>query len=248
MKFSLWLILFFIPFSAEARVFNFGKESFAAYFGGTAGQTGLGKGAVEGESGANITFSGESKTAYSGEFGFVYSRPQVSFRFGFEMLSPAKLDGSTANNGTTDLYSVDSDVLGYLPKLAVDVNLRGTGSSRSYISVAVGSASVTMKNDYTFTAAGSAAFPGSETATEAKGTAIMYSAAFGHEALMTDTTTVLCELGYRSLKIDNLAYSKDVTIFNQSHTSGDKVTDSSGSQRSLDLSGLFIGLSFRFYL
>ncbi len=89
-----------------------------------------------------------SITITRGEFGFLYSRPYVSLRFGLEILKPTALE-STATRSSADLYSVKSDILGYAPKLSLDVNLHSTNTYRSFVSVSGGLANVTMKNQYT---------------------------------------------------------------------------------------------------
>lgn len=246
-RFFLPLLILFSS-SAQARVFNINKETSAAYFLVSAGGSQVGTAAVDGESGTNVSFSGGSNYNYSGEFGFLYSRPLASLRFGFEIFKPMALE-STANNGTSDLYSVKGDILGYIPKLSLEVNVHGTPTYRSFVAVTVGSANITMKNNYVLTAAGQAAFPGvADHEAESKGSGTLLSASLGYEGILSDTTTVVVEFGYRQLKIDNLKYSKDVTTFSGSKTSGDALLDSSGNQRELDFSGGFIALGFRFFM
>lgn len=241
-------LLLLISSSAQARVFNINKETFAAYFLATAGGSQIGTSTVKGESGANVAFSGGTKYNYTGEFGFLYSRPHASLRFGFEILKPTDLE-STASSGGSDLYSAKGDILGYVPKLTLEVNVHGTNDSRSFVSLTAGSANITMKNDYTLTSAGQAAYPGvSDHSVEAKGSGTLLSASLGYEGIMTDTTTVVVEFGYRQLKIDNLKYSKDATTFSGAKNSGDALLDASGNQRSVDFSGGFISLGFRFYM
>lgn len=248
MKLGLLICLLVWPLSGQARVFDLGRETFAAYFMGSAGTSGLGTGAVNGESGSTVTFSEESKNLYSGEFGFMYSRPQASVRFGFEFLSPAALKESVANNGTSDLYAVDSMIQAYAPKITIEINVRGEAQQRSYVGLAVGSVDFTLKNDYTMKAAGSALWPGMDTATEGKGSGTLMAMSLGHEGLLSDTTTYAFEFGYRYLKIDNLKYSSAANVFGSSHASGDAMKTQAGANRELDLSGIYLGLSFRFYL
>lgn len=241
-------LLLVVGVSAEARVFNVNNEAFAAYFLMTGGGSVLGTTAVDGESGTNVTFSGGTNYNYTGEFGFLYSTPYLGFRFGFEVIKPFALD-STANDGTSDLYSVTSALVGYAPKLTVDVNIHRANTSRSFLTATIGNASLTMKNEYTLTAAGQSAFPGvANHTTESKGDGILYAASLGYEGLLADTTTILVEFGYRQVKINNLNYTKDVTTFTGAQTSGSPVLNSSGTQRQLDLSGGFISLGFRFYM
>lgn len=234
--------------AAQARVFDITKETFAAYFLATGGGSSVGTKAVEGEAAGNLSYDNGVKYNYSGEFGFIYSRPLGSLRFGFEIFKPSMLE-TTAKNGATGLYSASSDLLGYAPKLAIEINVHGNKQSRSYISGAVGTAIFTMKNDYTLTAAGQSAFPGvSDHSTEAKGSSTLLSLALGYEGILTDTTTITAEFGYRQLKVDNFKYSKDVTTFSGAHSSGDVLQNTSGGARTLDFSGGFISIGFRFYL
>jgi hypothetical protein len=248
MKLALLFSLLLFPLMGEARVFDFNRETFAAYFMGTAGTSAMGTSAVKGESGSTIAFSDESKTIYSGEFGFLYSLPQVSFRFGFEYLSPASIKDASANNGTSDLYTVNSVTQAYIPKLTVEINVRGAGDARSFVGITAGSANFTLKNDYTLTAAGSALWPGMDTSAEGKGTGTLMALSLGHEGLLSDTTTYAFEFGYRYLKIDNMEYSSNANVFGTSHSSGDAMKTQAGSARDIDLSGIYLGLSFRFYL
>ncbi|WP_413570739.1 hypothetical protein ACLWBD_14105 [Bdellovibrio sp. HCB117] len=247
MKF--WLLpLLLLTSTAQARVFNIQKETFAAYFLVSGGGSAIGTEGLDGEASSSINYSGGVNYNYSGEFGFLYSVRYLNFRFGFEILKPSTLD-STANNGTADLYSANSQILGYVPKVGVEVNLQSTASYRSFISATAGLASVTMKNAYTLTADGQTAFPGvADHTAESKGSGTSLQASLGYEGNLSDTTTILVEFGYRQLKIDNLKYSKDVTTFSGAKSSGDAVLNTSGEQRELDFSGGFISLGFRFYM
>lgn len=245
-----WMLLSLIFFSAaaEARVFNINSETSAAYFMASGGSSQIGTAALDGESGASVAFSGGSKFNYSGEFGFLYSRPLASLRFGFEIFKPAAVN-SGATSGGTDLYQAESDILAYAPKLTLEVNVHGTNTYRSFVSITVGSASMTLKNDYVLTTAGQTAYPGvSNHSIEAKGSGTLLAASLGYEGLLSDTTTILVEFGYRQLKIDNLKYTKDVTTFSGAKTSGDSLLNASGSAREVNFSGGFIGVGFRFYL
>lgn len=247
--FLCWLAALVSASVAEARVFNINKETFAAYFDVGAGGSQLGTSALDGEAGSNVTYSGNANYNYSGEFGFIYSHPYVNLRFGLEVLKPLALEGATASNGTDDLYVADSEMFGYAPKIGLELNLHGNNTSRSFVSLGVGSASVTMKNSYAMTAAGQAAFPGvANHNIETKGSGTLLNASLGYEGLLTDTTTIVVEFGYRQLKIDNLEYTADVTTFQGPVSSGGKVTTVSGVARELEFSGAFIVLGFRFYL
>lgn len=232
---------------AEARVFDISKDSVAPYFLLTGGSSAVGKSAYENEaSGVNV--SGGMNYNYSGEFGFMYSRKFANLRFGLEIIKPQKLDTiSGKNSGGTELYTETSDVLAYAPKVSVDINLHGTNTFRSFVSASVGYGSMTLKNSYSFTAAGTAAYPGVDSAIEAKGTATLLAASLGYEGILSDTTTYVFEFGYRSLKFDSLQYSKAFTTMTGAVASGDSVKNGTAN-RSIDLSGGFLSLGFRFYL
>lgn len=242
--------LFFLLFSAslaEARVFNINKDNVAPYFLVTGGSSQIATSALDDEGNAGVTYAGGVNYNYSGEFGFLYSRSGASLRFGFEILKPTLLE-TTASNGTSDLYTVQSELLGYVPKLTVEVNLHSGNSYRSFISMSAGSASLTMKNTYVLTAAGQTAYAGvPDHTTESKATSTLLAASLGYEGLMTDNTTLIVEFGYRQLKFDNFVYSKDVTTFSGAKVSGDKVLTNTGADRAVDFIGGFLSLGFRFY-
>ncbi|QDK38936.1 hypothetical protein [Bdellovibrio sp. NC01] len=233
--------------AAQARIFDLGKESYAAYFSFAGGPSNVGKDAFQNEAGTGVTYTNEVKFNYAGEFGFVYSKPAASIRFGLEFLKPQNLDNLVGRSGATDLYSSSSEMIAFIPKFGIDFNLRTTNESRSFIGANIGYATMTLKNSYTLTAAGQAAYPGMDDKMEAKGTGIMYGVTLGHEMLLSDTTTCSFELGYSRLKVTDLKYSRSGSYFGTTHNDGDAVLNN-GAQREIDLSGLMIGIGFRFYL
>lgn len=247
MRATLLLLLCGLAIPAQARVFNINKETFAAYFLFTGGATSLGTSPFKGEAASTVAYSGDINYNYSGEFGFVYSRSFLNTRFGIEIMKPTALE-STATTAGSEVYKAESEILGFAPKLALEFNLHGNNTSRSYLSVAGGLANVTMKNHYTFSA-GQTQFPSlSDHSIDAKGSATLWAAALGYENLLTDTTTIAVEMGYRMMTVDNLQYTKDVSTFGGSKSSGDDVTNYDGTKRSLNFSGGFISIAFRFYL
>lgn len=248
MKLRYWIFLLSMSATcAQARVFDINKESFAGYFAVGGGSSALGITSLDKEAGSSLSYSGGIGQNYSGEFGFLYSKSRLGIRFGIEILKPSVLD-STATSSGADYYSANSAILGFAPKLALEINLHGNQISRSFVSLAGGLASVTMKNEYTMTALGSSALGVSDHTAESKGSGTSLAASLGYENILTDTTTIAVEFGYRQLKIDNLQYTKDVSTFGGAKTSGDAVKHADGSARTLDLSGGFITIGFRFYL
>ncbi|WP_413290205.1 hypothetical protein [Bdellovibrio sp. HCB337] len=229
---------------AEARVFNINSEKFAGYFLATGGPSAIGQNAFLNEDATSTTYSADVKYNYTGEFGFLYSRPYVSMRFGFEVFKPSMLKDVVASSGATEIYSLNSDVVAFAPKLGIEFNVHSTANYRSFIQVFGGSASVSYKNDYTIISYGGQ----SDHSVSAKGTTTYYGGSLGVESHMTDTTTYIFEFGYRKMLVDNLKYSKDVTTFQGAQTAGSPVLDIDGNPRTLDFSGGFISIGFRFYL
>lgn len=249
MKFGFLSFLLLISGSlAHARVFDINKESFAAYFAASGGVSAIGVNAVKNETASSLNYSGGSNLNYAGEFGFLFSKSLLSLKFGIEILKPSLLESTASTAAGEDYYSVEGTILGYAPKLGLEVNLHGNQVSRSYISVAGGLANVTMKNEYSMTAAGSSALGVSNHSAESKGSGTLWEASLGYENILTDTTTLAVEFGYRQLRIDNLQYTKDVSTFSGANTSGDAVKNADGTAPNLDFSGGFISLGFRFYL
>lgn len=239
---------------SEARVFNINKERFAGYFSVTGGGSQIGTKGISDAAGAGLEYSDETKYNLTGEFGFAYALPKMTLRFGFEVFKPAVLSAGVSN-GTNDLYTVDSEVQAFIPKLGIDLNLHGNAQSRSFINVTAGLGDVKLTNDYSLTTDGQAVYTGvSDHSVEAKGSGTLLSASLGYEGLLSDTNTFVVEFGYRQLNIDNLKYSRGATTFNSSGagsttvTSGEKVIKSDGTSRDLDLSGAFISIGFRFYM
>lgn len=229
---------------AEARVFDINNEKFASYFLLTGGPSAIKQNAFLNEANTTNTFTGAVAYNYTGEFGFLYSTPNVSLRFGFEVFKPSSLKAAPANNGTTDIYTLNSDITAYAPKLGLEINLQKSGTFRSFITAYVGSGSASYKNDYTI-----ANYPGVvDHSVEAKGSRTLYGGSLGVESYMTDTTTYIFEFGYRQMKIENLKYSKNVTTFSGAKIAGDPVLDAYGQPRIIDFTGGYISLGFRFYM
>ncbi len=240
----LFFTFCFVTFRAEARVFNINSEKFASYFLLTGGPSAIKQNAFLNEVNTTNTFTGEVAYNYTGEFGFLYSTPNVSLRFGFEIFKPPVMKSIAASNGASDIYTLDSDITAYAPKLGIEINLQKTNTYRSFIMAYVGSGSASYKNDYTIIS-----YPGvSNHSVEAKGSGTLYGGTIGVESHMTDTTTYIFEFGYRQLKIGNFKYAKDVTTFSGSKIAGDPVLDANGASRSIDFSGGYISLGFRFYM
>lgn len=229
---------------ADARVFNINNERFASYFLMTGAPSAIKQNAFLNEANTTHTFVGEVAYNYSGEFGFLYSTPTLNLRFGFEVFKPSVLKAVPANDGSADVYTLNSDITVYAPKVGLEINLQKTTSYRSFITTYGGLGNASYKNDYTIIS-----YPGvTDHSVETKGTAMLYGASLGVESHMTDTTTYIFEFGYRQMRITNFKYSKDVSTFSGAKIAGDPVLDADGLPRIIDFSGGYVSLGFRFYM
>lgn len=244
-KSILFLILLFtlMPLTkTEARVFDMNRETFASFFSGSYGPSVIANSANKDESTAT-TFNDSVTTNTGGEFGFLYTSKFVGWRFGFEVLKPTAIS-PTASDGATDLYKVKSDLLVYIPKLGIDISLYGKGNTKYYFGGYAGTASITMTNTYSLV---TAAPPGDHIVI-AKGSTNLMGGHLGLETLMADTTTFYLEVGYRVLKFSELKYSTDVTTFSGAFLTGDIVKDINSTNRTIDFTGYYGTVGFRFYL
>lgn len=249
MRCLLFFSLFMVSGQASARVFNISQETVAAYFNVTGGGSSVGVSTMDDEALAGVKYSGNSNYTYTGEFGFLAAFRYFNLKAGVEFFKPLALDASSAKNGSTELYNVDSSLFGYAFKGALDINLYQIGDGRSYVSVGVGMVNMDLKNTYDLTAAGQAQFAGlADHEVKAKGKAMMYSLAAGYEGYFADTTTFVFEFGYRYLPMNEWNYNGSGTTFSGAYSSGDSVEDINGSARKIDLSGGYISLGFRVYL
>lgn len=235
----------FVSLTAQARVFDMTKEQFASYLVFSGGPSAIADAAFAKESAATDS-NGSVALNTSFEFGFLYVTKTVSWRFGFEVMKPSALPDVTATNaGGTALYHVKSDVIGYYPKLGLELNLKTTGSSRIFLTGAAGTTSLNVTNEYSeLTIA-----PHTDFTMKYKGNATTWSAGLGYEFAAFDTTTLVFEAGYRKMNVDKLVYSEAVPAsFDVAHAAGDSVTRTDGDPRGIDLTGYYASLGFRFFL
>lgn len=235
--------------SLQARVFDMNKESVASYFRGGYGLSTIGKSAFEDSSGADMSFNGEVKNTYNGEFGFVFTGSKVSFRLGFEYLGPSAVITQAKNNSGVVMYKLNSNISALVPKAGLEVNLKQTSLWRVFFLGSFGQATVKLTNKYEFTSDGLAQFPGMSNYTEdARGITNLTDLAFGFEGLMSDTTTYLLEAGYRQCELNKLKHNESYTTFNGAVDKGAIARNEDDSKKTLSLTGAYVSIGFRFYL
>lgn len=243
----LWGLAATLP--TQARQLNLPNESFAPYVRAGYQQSNLKKASFGGSSGAGNTFSGDIPSIANYEFGFVWAIKEVSLRFGFEVIRPRAEKGILGTNASgTELFSVETDVSAYVPRIGLDINIKQWPSARIFLNASYGMANVTVQNSYAFTTAGQTAYSLQNFREEVKSSGALQEFALGWEYNAFDTTTIVLDAGYRILKPSAFSHNLDVTNFQGAVTKGASALDNSGSARSLDLSGYFGSVHLRFYL
>jgi hypothetical protein len=248
MKFIfVFMILFSI--SSHARVFSVTQSNFATYFKGSYGLSAVDKNAYNKTSGLQTSFSDSATANWGGELGFIFPSQYFAFKVGLELISPNIPGGIQGkDSGGTPLMSLDSTVNGFFPVGHFEYYVGKDANGRAYISLGAGYGKVTVSNDYTMTTAGTLAYPGSSSFKEkASQYAYLLETAVGYEMSFVQTSTVSFDLGYRYSIADNLKYDSAGTNFIGAHAAGATVVNSDGKHKTLDLGGVFAGLSFRFY-
>lgn len=247
---SLLVLLLAAGNKAEAKIFNFGAENFAPYIRGDFLQSSLEQTPFAQSSGTGNSFDGKYGYVPTYEFGFLYSFQNVALKFGFGVIRPATLkDISATNSGGTELFQVDNEVSGYIPKVGLDFILKQWGQSRIFMGGEFGLANMTIQNSYAFTAAGLAAYSGmSNFREEVSGSGFMQEYYLGYDWVAMDSTSIVFMGGFRTLKVNSFSHKLDVTSFQGAVTKGAEAKDDTGGARSMDLSGYFASIAFRFWL
>ena len=230
-----------ISAQAQARVFNMKNESVGSYLMFGAGGSLIKQQAFEGESVAD-TYDSEVKNNYSGEFGIITGAGPVAILFGMEIIQPTPLKEVVAKQNGTEVYSFDSTIQVYTPKIGLNINLKTGSIYRIFVSGSAGYATAQIKNDYK-----TVTLSAGDHEVAIKGSTLSYSAGFGVEFFLMDTTTLVIGGDYRFMRFRDLRFGKDITTFTGVKTSGDSVTTISDTKRDLDLSGAVMNLGFRFY-
>lgn len=234
---------------ASARVFDFKNEFFSIYFGGSFGTTAVGDGPYASASAVPTTFDKKVSTATSAEGGFSLAFSRIALRVGIDYIMPRTQTGIIATNSSgTKLYDLTSDVsaFSYMGNLEF-IAYRST-SSRAIFGGGYGISTVSLSNEYTMTTAGQTLFNIGGYTEKASGMAPVMQGYVGYEVLFTDTATATIQAGYRYLIVTELKANQDATSISGQEKNGQKITNYDGSDRSLNLSGGFVGIVFRFYL
>jgi hypothetical protein len=239
----------FTPLKVGARTFDFKSERFAPYIGGTYGLSQVSDSAYEGSSG-NGGVSTDQKVSMnmSGEIGFIFPSERFNFKLGLEFLAPKFLTGvnGTSSSGT-NYFSLDSTLYATVPMATIEFLAFRTSESHMIIGIGGGMAFLTLENNYTMTAAGTTALGVGNTDEKGTGQAPAGQVYLGYEFLISDTATIAFNVGYRYIQFSQINSSQTLSAPSGSETSGQALVNMDGSNRTVNLSGPFGGLSLRFY-
>lgn len=245
-KYLIFFLTVFISLGAEAKVFDISKQTIGTFIRGTYGQSSVGKKAYGNSSGASTSFNDSFDFNTSGEFGLYTGVEQIGLRLSAEFLNPkAKKDINGVNSGGSTLMNLDSNISALIYKGSIEYSWFIDPNSKWYISLGVGSATVTLTNDYTNIDASFGISDFSEKGTE---TLIMGEILMGYEYNFSADTTLMLDLGWRQLQANSLKHSSNTTTFGGNVSAGDTMTNTDGSNRTLDLGGFYVGLGLRFYI
>ncbi|MES2767976.1 MAG: hypothetical protein V4596_02430 [Bdellovibrionota bacterium] len=245
----LFSVLLLFSIETQARVFNITESSFATYFKGSYGLSNIKKDPYGKSSGAQTEFSDSVDFNWGGEIGFVFPSKDYSFKVGMAIIAPHSPSGIKGkDSGGAELMSLDSSVYGFFPVAHFEYYVAKNNFGRTYISFGGGYGKVSLKNDYTLTAAGDALYstPNSFSEKSSQYTYLIETSV-GYEMSFVQAVTVTFDLGYRYSAARKLKYDGAGDDFSDGHAEGDQVLDSDGKSKTLDLGGVFTGLSFRFY-
>lgn len=236
--------------SAQARVFSFNKEKFAAYFRGTGGLSEVKQETFEHSSGSQSVIDDEVQYNFSGELGFAWGFGEnFVIRTGAEILQTKPLHTTGKNAAGTPLFDLTSKVFIFNPNITLELLLAQKDIFRFFAYGGLGYSFITLENEYVMQTAGTTAY-GVASYTEKSGTE-SFSSHFGagFEILFADTTTFSLDLGYRYLPVDRLKYKDNVTAINGNFTKGAyTVNEGVSDYRAFDMGGAYIGATFRFYI
>ena len=236
---------------ASARKFSFSTEDMAAYFRGTGGMSAVEQSAFDKSSGTDTTLSSEkSSFNYGAELGFLFKiHESLNFRVGAEILQAKVSDVKGTNSSGAERFTLESDIFAFNPMVNVEY-VWGTGENSRFVGYfGFGYASVRLDNKYEMTATGATELSQNTFTEKSDGSFINGVVGIGWEGLFVDNTTVMLDAGYRFLDVNKLKHSADNPVMGGGTAAkGSEVTNADGSQRTFDLGGPYIGLSFRFYI
>lgn len=245
------VMVWFFPFPSEARVFDFKEKNLSAVLDGAFGLSLMGQEGFAANKGSNVALSESLDYMQSGRIGFGYNAHEfLNLLFVLEVLKPMSIKGASGTNlSGTELYTFSSSALILNPSVFIEYSYSKMGNVRYFIFLGAGMAQLTMDNQYEINSTGESELGVSSYTEKLKGTSTNGSLGFGLEAHFVDTATFSLYSGYRIFQVKELKHSSTVTTYAEGDVAeGDTVYNGDGSKRTMDLSGPYVGMGFRFYI
>lgn len=245
------LLLIIAGHEASARKFSFNSEDMAAFFRGTGGLSAVDQDAFDKSSGAATSLSSEkSSFNYGVELGFLLKiHETLNLRLGAEILQAKVSEVKGKNASGTELFTLESDIFAFNPMANLEFAWGASETSRFIGYLGFGLASVRLDNKYEMTTTGTSELSQNSFTEKSEGSFVNGVVGVGWEGLFVDNVTAMVDVGYRFLDVNKLKHSADNPVMGGGTASkGSEVTNADGSQRTFDLGGPYIGLSFRFYI
>ncbi len=236
------------PF-AEARIFDYKDSALAAYMRGTGGLSSVKQDAFGNSSGSGTSVDGSSKLDYGGEVGMMLGFGQnLHMRLGIEMIQHQTVSGTGSSPSGVERFKLESSVFVFNPNVTFEYVYKTISGFRFYTAIGAGLADVTVENRYTMSASTDLSVPSYNE--KLQGSGVSGHALVGMETLFVDNVTFALDLGYRYMPISSFKYKGDVNNFvaPTGASKGAEALNADGNKRALDLGGVIVGASFRFYL
>ncbi len=200
-------------------------------------------------SGSDTSFDKEIDFNLTAEIGFLYNFRALTIRAGILFMIPTRHDDIKGTNSSgTELFNLETDISVIAPSLFIESDLYKSATFRAFLVGGAGFGIVDVKNVYTMTAAGTTAFAVGDYEEKFDEETLMGSASLGIEYLFADTVTMLWEFGYRYMVSDDFKHKRDADTIIGSVSRGQNVVNSDGAIRSIDFSGMYASVGFRFYI
>ena len=249
LTFAFLVLIIWAPFSL-ARVFSYKDVTVGTMLRGSAGTVHIADAAYGKGMGDSTSFEAQPDYGLSGEFGLVFNGEFTNFVISGEYLTPTAMIGIEGKqNGSTKLMTVDSNVYAGIAWAGLEFKMRRRTKSQIIFGVYGGAVQATINNGVVMTSSGLTRYPSSDARYLEHATGFGYAgkALLGWEFLFTDNVTLMFEAGYRYGLVPLLTLDSDLQGVNGSAAKGAQLKNSDNSGRSLDLSGYFGGMNFRFY-
>lgn len=234
---------------AESRVFHLQKQTSGVFFRGNYGLSEIQSDAIVRRSGEKTFLNDEVRSIYAAEFGYLAMIDPVGIRLSLQTVHPQKLSKISGTNASGDkLMDISSSIYSIFPMLSLEYYFyNGQGNSRALFSVGGGYGRVTLKNEFNLTSLGTTEYGISSFKETAEGYTYLIESSLGYEFAISNALTLIFDTGYRYGVVKSFKHKDSNTSFDGSYSSGETVKNSDGKDLTIDLSGIYAGITLRLY-